>query len=382
MTEALDIRRSPGPGAVELKVSGRLDNDWSRQLLQALQEDIRAGRHAVRLDLSGVEYLSSAGIRVLLMCSRQVQGLGGSFSIESASAQAAEVLRLAGLGALLEAAPQPAGTEPAWQSLGGLDCSIRQLAASQPLKLSLLERGRGPRSEAFPEARYGVGVGALGQDANAGEFLAAAGAAACGPTDGRGRPDYAVCAGDLIARISVLYGLVWEGLFSIHMRFSAAAGAQRVSLSGILERAWSAWPGADQAAFLVVGEAAGLVGAALSRPPKEGRELFAFPAVKDNLFFTTERAHSRCLAVVAGVAARKPAGVLAELTRPLRPGLDLSGHFHAAVFPYRPLRQDETDPARCLRPLFEAGEIQALLHLLNDDRELVGLGESEFFQGV
>jgi anti-sigma B factor antagonist len=49
-----------------IKVSGRIDSATASQLGKALDEVTQAGRFKIILDLSGVEFMSSAGLRVLI----------------------------------------------------------------------------------------------------------------------------------------------------------------------------------------------------------------------------------------------------------------------------------------------------------------------------
>ena len=64
-------------GAIEMHVEGRLDGSWSDHLSQALEETMRAGHHHIRLDMTGVGYLSSLGIRVLVTYYKKVKAVGG-----------------------------------------------------------------------------------------------------------------------------------------------------------------------------------------------------------------------------------------------------------------------------------------------------------------
>ncbi len=49
-----------------VKVGGRIDGQTAPQLSAALKEIVEAGRFRLVLDMSQVEFLSSAGLRVLL----------------------------------------------------------------------------------------------------------------------------------------------------------------------------------------------------------------------------------------------------------------------------------------------------------------------------
>jgi hypothetical protein len=87
------------------------------------------------------------------------------------------------------------------------------------------------------------------------------------------------------------------------------------------------------------------------------------------------------VALAVGVAARAPSP-LDPFLRPLEVGSPLTAHFHAATFPYRPLRKGRIDLRESVQGLFEAETVQSVLHLLNDDREIVGGGESAFVRGA
>jgi hypothetical protein len=138
--------------------------------------------------------------------------------------------------------------------------------------------------------------------------------------------------------------------------------------------------GADTAAVVIVGEAAALVGAALRQSPAHpaGADLFAFPAVRSRLTFTTERAFARSLTLAVGIVSRSQQPQL----RPLGKSPDLFGHFHAAAFSFGPLKRGRIDLKETVVNLFETESLLGVLHLLNDTREAVGIGQSEFIRGA
>jgi hypothetical protein len=61
---------------------------------------------------------------------------------------------------------------------------------------------------------------------------------------------------------------------------------------------------------------------------------------------------------------------------------DLLGHFHAAVFPFQPFKKRKLDLNESVGSLFSSGQLQAVMHLLNDDRPISGAGDSEFVRGA
>ena len=140
-----------------------------------------------------------------------------------------------------------------------------------------------------------------------------------------------------------------------------------------------------------------------------GGNILDFPQVREWIALTSERGYARTLSLAVGVISRKPdapgasptgappdgpgtpvaasprAATLAPLLRPLgKPGAPpvAHGHFHAAVFSYRPLKKGKLDLAATVHQLFEEDTAQALLHLLQDSRDLIGAGESEFIRGA
>src|SRR5437763_8849375 len=58
----MDITRERCADGLNVIVKGRLDGYWADHLAKELAEVLREGVHEVRLDLSGVNYLSSAGL--------------------------------------------------------------------------------------------------------------------------------------------------------------------------------------------------------------------------------------------------------------------------------------------------------------------------------
>jgi hypothetical protein len=244
------------------------------------------------------------------------------------------------------------------------------------------------RTIALPDGTLGVGLGAFGHgfadcQARFGEFLATAGAAAYLPTDGTNVPDYLVATGALVPELQVLYALVCEGGFAALVRFETPAGESAVQLEALVDASLET-AAHDAAGIVVVAESAGLVGAALRRSPAgtSAATPFAYPEIRDWLSFTPERAYPRSLALVVGVAMRAPHATLAPFVRPLGGPGSPAGHFHAAAFSYRPLPRGPIELTPTVSMLFQAETLQGVLHLLRDDRHVVGAGDSGFVRGA
>jgi hypothetical protein len=202
-----------------------------------------------------------------------------------------------------------------------------------------------------------------------------------------------VSAGRTGTPVQVCYSLACEGTgiqpFAHLIRFEADKGAGAIPFTQVLETCLEIAE-ADRIGLVMVAESAGLMGAALRGSPvvdSATESPFQFPRIRSFLTFTAERAHTRSVALVAGVVARGDVGELAPMVRPLgEAGGDaatrLSGHFHAAAFSYRPLRKGEISLKETVKTLYIRQTLEGILHLLNDDREIVGAGQSEFLRGA
>lgn len=83
---------------VVLTISGEVDHHGAGEIMGAL--DALVDAHLPRrlaLDLSGVTFMDSSGIAVILRAFRRVNELGGQTTVRNVPAQAGKVLRAAGL---------------------------------------------------------------------------------------------------------------------------------------------------------------------------------------------------------------------------------------------------------------------------------------------
>lgn len=83
-------------------ISGRVDSSTAPDLEEALQGRLDSGRYNLVLDMSDVNYLSSAGLRAMVSALRTCKRKGGDVRVADPSERVQEVLELAGLDALFE----------------------------------------------------------------------------------------------------------------------------------------------------------------------------------------------------------------------------------------------------------------------------------------
>jgi anti-anti-sigma factor len=378
---------------------GRLDGHWADELASALNKAIREGSHRIRLDLSQVPYISSAGMGVVVRVYKQLKEIHGSLAISDASPMVLKVFEVSGLGSLLAPAAPPVVSKPVATTriVGGhevhdLDSNARltcRVIGDPTLLNGARFREEHARKTRFPDSSIAFGLGAFGEDFDEcrgrfGDFLLAGGAAAYQPSDGSHVPDYLLATGDLRPELMVLYGAVCEGPFSRLIRFQPGADGRPLPLS---ELAASCLDIAEAPAvgIVMINDSAGLIGASLRQSPAKEAVAgapFEFPAVRKWLSFTPERAYPNSLTMVVGIVARGGCGALDPLLRPLRKDSELRGHFHAAAFSYRPVKKGSVELNATVNTLFETTSLQGVMHLLADDRAIEGAGESEFVRGA
>ena len=394
-----------GPTAT-VRLTGRLDGEGALQLAETLDRLLREGRRSVVLDMSGVTYLSSPGTQALHRAHQEYASARGELHVISPSREAADALALADLlPKLLLSGPidlPPDATRDDWRIPaalatrgtyevstrdptaeltcrvhGGLDTSVRTWIDSSDY-----------RSFEFPETAFGLGIGALTATreqaaVRLGEIVAAAGAVAHLPTTGAQVPDFDVGLGGRAPKVQLVSGLACEGSFSLLKRFSSPAEGEPIPLSELAQVALEG-ASSETVGVVMVAETTGLVGAWLRRSP--GVVLISMyldvQGIREWLGTTPLPAHPGTTALVAGVVSRRPDPLLARHLRPVAPGTDLLGHFHAVAFSYRPVPQRTVGLRTLVTRLFAQQRVRGVLHLFGDDRGAAGAGESGFRRGL
>ncbi len=407
-----------GAGGAVVRLEGRLDAEGALELEDILAQFLREGVRTATVDMSRVTYMSTPALHVLARGGHEFATVKGELRVagptESIQRQfdAADLTKSLVLGVEV---PRPTVNR---QSAGGLnslrgtsewrvagklvllhglyESAARHPGASLTCQVlgdpAWLERGSIDAAHTSTvqvgEDAFGFGVGAIGHtfaeaSPRLGELIGAAGVVAYQPTEGSGVPDYLIGTSEQPATTVVASGLLCRGAFETLSRFTKRPGGQPVPLSELARVCLDHSSSASVGVVMLV-EVAGLVGARLRRSPGDPARpvRFAMPEVRDAFSITPERVHEGTVAVVTGVVSRNPDARLTPLLRPIGMSSDLLGHFHAAVFEFRPV------PLRtvALRPLmtkyFSQQPLRSVMHLLHDDRGAAGAGESAFLRGI
>ena len=94
----IEIKRNAEETIIE--VAGRLDTITAPALDKAINDDIDGTKNLV-LDLKNLEYISSAGLRVLLSAQKKMQRIG-SMKVKNVGDSIMEVFEITGFADILE----------------------------------------------------------------------------------------------------------------------------------------------------------------------------------------------------------------------------------------------------------------------------------------
>src|SRR5215468_11258784 len=100
----MEITQQSREGRLELKLNGRFDANWADHVANTIESAIRAGQHHIDLDLAQVNYISSAGIRILVKYFKQLNSVRGALRVVRTTDAVLSTLQLTGFAERLVAA--------------------------------------------------------------------------------------------------------------------------------------------------------------------------------------------------------------------------------------------------------------------------------------
>lgn len=92
----MHVSEERGPGVLLLGLSTRLDSTTSKAVEEKILGVIEAGDHRLVLDLTHLEYISSAGLRVLLVAANRLKAVNGKLAVFGLNDHVRDVFDIAG----------------------------------------------------------------------------------------------------------------------------------------------------------------------------------------------------------------------------------------------------------------------------------------------
>ena len=104
MSVGLDVHIEEQEGKQVLHIGGRLDAANAPKLQVKLNELIKQGHEEIVLNFTKIEYLSSAGVRLLLSMTKKLSQSGG-FKLCALHEDVMEIIKMAGFERILDIYP-------------------------------------------------------------------------------------------------------------------------------------------------------------------------------------------------------------------------------------------------------------------------------------
>lgn len=96
----MEITESKREDILILRLRGRLDASTSSKFEEKLLTSIDGGEKKFIIDFSQLDYISSSGLRVLLMAAKRLRGSGGEIVLSSLKDQIKEIFDIAGFSSI------------------------------------------------------------------------------------------------------------------------------------------------------------------------------------------------------------------------------------------------------------------------------------------
>ena len=96
----MTINNEKNGSRLTIKITGRLDTTSAPKLEEDLNE-VLGDTSKLVMDLDGLEYISSAGLRVLLAAQKKMTAKGGSLKITNVSKSVMDIFEITGFDSIM-----------------------------------------------------------------------------------------------------------------------------------------------------------------------------------------------------------------------------------------------------------------------------------------
>jgi anti-anti-sigma factor len=104
----MDITTRTQQGVTIIAIRGKLDSMTSPEAQQALDAILAGGGRKIVIDFTALDYISSAGLRVLLGAAKRLTGAGSALRLFGLNDTVREVFQISGFSTILGVYPTEA----------------------------------------------------------------------------------------------------------------------------------------------------------------------------------------------------------------------------------------------------------------------------------
>jgi anti-anti-sigma factor len=390
---------SPAQTVERLLLTGRIDSITSREIEALFRNAVMAGKRLIVADMTGVSYVSSAGLRVFLSVQKELKKAGGEVCFFGCASAVYSIFEISGFTKIfrflssendvtgLLASP---AAEAEIKEVPSDRAALRVLSRAAPAgSLTLIGSEEKLPSASYGEkdvisvraadARFAVGFAALGhtfEDYKGyfGEAIVIDGNIFVYPALRRSAVDFIVhTEGEMDTSYHFLHGFSFAGDFAHIVSFEPGDGL--FTLDALVESA-HAVSSSPVIGITAIFESKGLFGMRLkkipleqNRSPGEG-DIFSGKSFPEWVDYSIEAEDIYNLVVIAGISARQRDRVTGDADRAIpREG---RAHMHAIVFDKKPFNRTIDNFPNELRRIVSGMEPQRVIHLMG--RSNVGPG--------
>jgi anti-anti-sigma factor len=331
-------------GIKTLNISGRIDGNSAPAIEDEINKQLDESEKVMALNFELVKYMSSAGLRTLLVLQKKLLNAGGELVLYKVAPNIYKILSSSGFDKIFRIVDQPneissvfqgdQGTQPAIREINGINFSYKKRQASPgrifPIgSLSKLRRSEFTESDVVrikaSEIGYGLGLAAAGSDFT--DYSDYFGEAAVinrdlfyYPAVERPKTDYMLYSeSDEDLEYNFLYGFGFNGMFEYVLNFENQR-ERSVSIEHLLESLLE-FTGHDLFGIVILAESDGLMGMHLKKSPVLGNrpdnidDIFSEKNISSWMDFPIEPTDRGSAVIACGVAAPEDAemGELSEI---------------------------------------------------------------------
>ncbi|MRR17967.1 MAG: anti-sigma factor antagonist [Deltaproteobacteria bacterium] len=384
-----------------ITVKGRIDALSASELQEVFQQLILAGGRLLLADLSGVHYISSAGLRIFILAQKELKKVGGEMILSGLSTQVLDVFKMSGFEKLFRIVPQP-------DALGNLVDADVETASGRRIKTDQvsidyfekdvpagsafvigstdkMEKAAYGEADVVPVAasrmRWGCGMAALGDSFDDyrnlfGEAMVINGNFFYYPAVRHPSVDFLLRAhSDPRAAYKFLHGFgVSGGDYRYLLSFKAENGS--VDLASLLS-AFLAVSKAKLIGVTVLAESKGLWGMNIRKPPVAALQssapesIFQSCSFPEWFDFPVEPAYAGSIVAATGIAAANPQALPGPLRSLFSGGAAF--HLHGGIFAKAPIGVNAADLDNELIRVFNELSAIKIQHLIGQSRFSAGM---------
>lgn len=110
----MDISSASKDSTTVMAIRGRIDTATAPELEQNINREIDMGHRKILLNFTGVSYISSGGLRVLLATAKKLKAPEDRFGICGLSPEVQKILKLAGFTSIFSIYPSEGEALAGW----------------------------------------------------------------------------------------------------------------------------------------------------------------------------------------------------------------------------------------------------------------------------